>query len=142
MADVPLLTTNEAKQSGFEWNDKARASTRELTLRELFEAQAARTPEVIALRFEDTALSYRELNERANQLAHYLQRTGVGPEVLVGILMQRSVEMIVSVLAILKAGGAYVPVDPAYPFERLSFMVHDSGLRMLLTQERLSEVPG
>src|SRR5215213_4590311 len=142
------LSDSEARLSPEFNSDLDEAATvgrlypRELSLSELFEAQAACTPEAIALRFEDTALSYRELNERANQLAHYLQRTGVGPEVLVGILIDRSVEMIVAVLAILKAGGAYVPVDPAYPFERLSFMVHDSGLRMLLTQERLSEVPG
>ena len=96
------------------------------------------------LRFslKTTALSYRELNERANQLARYLQRSGVGSEVLVGILMQRSVEMIVAVLGILKAGGAYVPLDPTYPLERLAFMVRDSGLQMLLTQERLGEVAG
>jgi amino acid adenylation domain-containing protein/non-ribosomal peptide synthase protein (TIGR01720 family) len=142
IADVPLLTIAEEQQILFEWNETATDYPRELTLSELFEEQAARTPEAVALCFADTTVSYRELNERANQLAWYLQRQGVGPEVLVGILMDRSVELIVAVLGILKAGGAYVPIDPAYPFERLSFMVHDSGLRMLLTQDRLSEVPG
>src|SRR6202008_769036 len=124
------------------WNETATEYARELTLSELFEAQAARTPAAVALRFEATTVSYGELNERANQLAYYLQRQGVGPEVLVGILMDRSVEMIVAVLGILKAGGAYVPLDPSYPGERLAFMVHDAGLRLLLTGERLSEVPG
>ena len=112
-----------------------------LSLSELFEAQAARTPETVALRFEDTALTYRELNERANQLAHYLQRSGVGPDVLVGILMHRSVEMLVAVLGILKAGGAYVPLDPSYPGERLAFMAQDAGLDVA-DAGTLSEVPG
>jgi len=106
---------------------------------ELFEEQAEKTPDAVAVVFEDHQLTYRELNEKANQLAHYLQRSGVGPEVLVGILMQRSVEMIISVLGILKAGGAYVPLDPSYPLKRLAFMVQDCGLRMLLTQG--GEVP-
>ena len=138
--DVPLLTITEEQQILFEWNETATEYPRELSLSELFEAQAARTPEAVALLFEDTALTYRELNERANQLARYLQRTGVGPEVLVGILMNRSMEMIVAVLGILKAGGAYVPLDPSYPLERLAFMVQDSGMRLLLTGERLSEI--
>jgi amino acid adenylation domain-containing protein/non-ribosomal peptide synthase protein (TIGR01720 family) len=140
IADVPLLTITEEQQILSEWNETATPYPRELSLSELFEAQVARTPEAMALLFEDTALTYRELNERANQLARYLQRTGVGPEVLVGILMNRSVEMIVALLGILKAGGAYVPLDPGYPVERLEFMVQDSGIRLLLTRERLSEV--
>jgi amino acid adenylation domain-containing protein len=123
-------------------HEQRRSYSRELTLSDLFEVQAARTPEAIALVFEDTALSYRELNERANQLARYLQRAGVGPEMLVGILMNRSVEMIVGVLGILKAGGAYVPLDPSYPLERLTFMVQDSGMRLMLTQrDLLANVP-
>jgi amino acid adenylation domain-containing protein len=142
IADVPLLTITEEQQILFEWNETATEYPRELSLSEVFEAQAARTPEVVALLFEDTALTYRELNERANQLARYLQRAGVGPEVLVGILMNRSVEMIVAVLGIVKAGGAYVPLDPSYPLERLAFMVQDSGIRLLLTQECLREVAG
>ena len=140
-AEVPLLTLTEEQQILFEWNETATEYPRELTLSELFEAQATRTPEAVALLFEDTAISYRELNERANQLARYLQRTGVGPEIRVGILMNHSVEMIVAVLGILKAGGAYVPLDPSSPLEQLAFMFHDSGLQLLLTQERLSEIP-
>jgi non-ribosomal peptide synthetase component F len=140
--EIELLSEAERQQIIEGWNETAAVYPRELMVSELFEAQAARTPEAFALRFEDTVLSYRELNERANQLARYLQRHGVGPEVLVGILMQRSVEMIVAVLGILKAGGAYVPLDPSYPVERLAFMVQDSGVRMLLTQEGIPEVPG
>jgi non-ribosomal peptide synthetase component F len=141
--EIGLLGEAERRQVIEGWNEPEREYAPALTLSELFEAQAARTPEAPALSFEDITLSYRELNERANQLAHYLQRSGVGPDVLVGILMHRSVEMIVAVLGILKAGGAYVPLDPSYPRERLAFMVQDAGVRMLLTQEELlNEVPG
>ncbi|HSL71820.1 MAG TPA: condensation domain-containing protein, partial [Longimicrobiales bacterium] len=135
--EIELLSENERRQIIHGWNETAAAYPRELLLSELFETQAACTPETVALRFEDTAHTYRELNERSNQLAHYLQRSGVGPDVLVGILMHRSVEMIVAVLGILKAGGAYVPLDPSYPRARLAFMVQDAGLRMLLTEEEL-----
>jgi amino acid adenylation domain-containing protein len=139
--EIELLSEEERRQLIEGWNETAAAYPRE-TLSELFEAQASRTPEAVALLFEDTALSYRELNERANQLARYLQRAGVGPEMLVGILMNRSVEMIVAVLGILKAGGAYVPLDPSYPPERVAFMVQDSGMRLLLTQRELrAQVP-
>ncbi|HEY9127691.1 MAG TPA: amino acid adenylation domain-containing protein, partial [Acidobacteriaceae bacterium] len=140
--EIDLLSEAERRHIIEEWNDTAAAYPRELTLSQLFEAQAARTPEAVALCFEDTALSYRELNERANQLARYLQRRGVGPEVLVGILSDRSVEMVVALLGILKAGGAYVPLDPSYPAERLAFMVQDSGLWILLTDRRRSKLPG
>ena len=141
--EIDLLSDAERRQVIQGWNATAREYAPAFTLSELFEAQAARTPETVALRFEGATLTYRELNERANQLAHYLQRSGVGPDVLVGILMHRSMEMIVAVLGILKAGGAYVPLDPSYPRERLAFMVQDAGLRMLLTQEELlNEVPG
>ena len=141
IADVPLLTITEEQQILFEWNETATEYPRELSLGQLFEAQAARTPEAVALLFEDRELTYRELNERANQLARYLQRAGVGPEVLAGILMDRSVHMIVAVLGILKAGGAYVPLDESDSLEQLAFMIYDSGLRLLLTRERLTEIP-
>src|SRR5262245_33832201 len=94
-----------------------------LFIHEWFELQAERTPDVVALVFEDLELSYRELNTRANQLAHRLQRLGVGPDVLAGLFMERSLEMVIALLGILKAGGAYVPLDPEYPSERLSFMI-------------------
>jgi amino acid adenylation domain-containing protein len=103
----------------------------------LFEAQVGRNPDVVAIVFQDRHLTYRELNRRANQLAHYLQRLGVGPEVLVGLCVERSLEMIVGLFAILKAGGAYLPLDPTYPAERLAFMLADSQASVLVTQESL-----
>ena len=93
----------------------------------------------IALEFEGKQLTYRELNRRANQLAHYLQGLGIGPEKLVGICIERSIEMVVGLLGILKAGGAYVPLDPAYPKERLAFMMEDSQASVLLTSESMIE---
>ena len=137
--EIDLLSEAERRQLIEGWNETAAAYPRELTLSELFEAQCARTPEAVALVFNDTTLSYRELNERANQLARYLQRKGVGPEVLVGMLMDRSVEMVVGLLGILKAGGAYVPLDPSYPDERLRFMLADAAVKVLITQEDLLE---
>ena len=106
---------------------------------DLFEAQVERTPDAVAIVFEGEAFTYRELNARANQLAHYLIKRGVGPDVLVGICVERSLEMVVGLLGILKAGGAYVPLDAEYPRERLEFMVRDTGIRILLTQRRLTE---
>jgi amino acid adenylation domain-containing protein len=103
----------------------------------LFQAQAERTPDAAALVSGGESLTYRQLNERANRLAHHLRRLGVGPEVRVGICLERGVELVVSILAVLKAGGAYVPLDPAYPAERLAFMLADSGVAVLVTRERL-----
>src|SRR6201999_4377622 len=97
-----------------------------------------RTPDAVAVVFEDEQLSYAELNSRANQLAHYLQGLGVGPDARVALCAERSLEMIVALLAVLKAGGAYVPLDPAYPEERLSFMLEDSAPVVLLRQSHLS----
>lgn len=108
-------------------------------IHQLVELQVSKTPDAIAVIFEDQQLTYRELNERANQLAHYLQTLGVKPEVLVGICVERSLEMIVGLLGILKAGGAYVPLDPSYPQERLSFIIEDTQLPVLLTQHHLLE---
>ncbi len=98
-----------------------------------------RTPDATAVVFENERLTYRELNRRANQLAHHLVKLGVGPDVLVGILVERSLEMVVGLLGILKAGGAYVPLDPAYPRERVAFMLEDSEVPVLLTQRHLLE---
>jgi amino acid adenylation domain-containing protein len=103
----------------------------------LFEARAEHAPEAVAAVFEDRSLGYRELNERANRLAHHLAGLGVGPEVRVGICLERSLEMVVAVLAVLKAGGAYVPLDPGYPAQRLAWMLDDAGVAVLLTRERL-----
>ena len=112
---------------------------RDYCIHELFEQQAERTPDAIALVVDEDTHTYSELNARANQLAHYLTAHGVGPEMPVGICVERSVEMIVGLLGILKAGGAYVPLDAAYPSERLMFMVADSGMRILLTQQHLAQ---
>ncbi|HEY0547314.1 MAG TPA: condensation domain-containing protein, partial [Pyrinomonadaceae bacterium] len=108
-------------------------------LQQLFEARAERTPDAVALVFEDERVSYRELNERANQLAHQLQTSGVRPDVLVAVCLERSIEMVVALLGVLKAGGAYVPLDPAYPQERLAFMLDDCRAPVLITQKHLRE---
>ena len=120
-----------------ERNHGVRNHTRDKCIHELFEAQAERTPEAVALIFEDQHLTYRELNERANQLAHHLQKLGVGPETLVGLFLERSLEMVVGLVAILKAGGAYVPMDPKYPRERLTFMLKDAHSPVVVTQKLL-----
>jgi non-ribosomal peptide synthetase component F len=104
----------------------------------LFEEQVEQTPDAIAIVFEDEQLTYRQLNNRSNQIAHYLQKLGVGSEVLVGICLERSVGMIVGLLGILKAGGVYVPLDPAYPQERLNFMLEDAQVSILLTHSLLA----
>jgi non-ribosomal peptide synthetase component F len=107
------------------------------SVHESFEDQVESTPDAIALVFEAEQLTYRELNTRANQLAHYLRSLGVGPEMPVAIGMERSLEMVVGILGILKAGGAYVPLDPKYPKERLDFMVKDSNSPVLVTKRRM-----
>jgi amino acid adenylation domain-containing protein len=140
--ELPLLTASEHHQLR-DWNQTSAAYPQEVCLHELFEAQVQRTPEHIALSFNDHRLSYSELNHRANRLAHQLHALGVGPEVLVGLLMERSVELMVALLGILKAGGAYLPLDPSYPLERLSFMLEDARAPVLLTQSGLVELlPG
>jgi amino acid adenylation domain-containing protein len=137
ISDLPILTETEKHQLLVEWNKTERDYPKDKCIQELFEAQVEKTPDAVAVIFEEQQLTYRELNQRANQLAHYLQKLGVGPEVLVGICMQRSLELIVGLLGILKAGGAYVPLDPGYPKERLSFMLTDTQAPVLLTQQEL-----
>ena len=119
-----MLDALERQQILMDWNATTRSYPRKL-LHELIENQVERTPEAPALVFEDKQLSYRELNIRANQLAHYLRKQGVGPEVLVAVCMERSLEMMTALLAVLKAGGAYVPLDPEYPRERLATMLEE-----------------
>src|SRR2546430_766692 len=109
------------------------AQSRNSCVHELFEEQAERTPDAVAVVFEAEHLTYRELNARANQLGHYLRARGVGAEVLVGICVDRSLEMIVGLLGILKAGGSYLPLDPSYPRERLSLMLGEGEVRVMLT---------
>ncbi len=135
IATLPILTEAERRQLLVEWNDTAADYPKDKCIHQLFEEQVERTPDAIALEFEDKQITYRELNRRANQLAHHLISLGIGPEKLVGICVERSIEMVVGLLAILKAGGAYVPLDPAYPQERLRFMLDDSQVSVLLTQE-------
>lgn len=136
---LPLLTEAERHQLLVEWNDTQADYPQDVCVHELFETQVERAPDAVAVVFENQRLTYRDLNARANQLAHYLQALGVGPEVLVGICVERSVEMIVGLLGILKAGGAYVPLDPTYPKERLAFMLKDTQTPVLLTQQHLLE---
>ena len=112
---------------------------RDRCVHELFAAQAARTPEAIALVYEDEQLSYGELERRSNQLAHHLRGLGVGPEVVVGLCVERSAAMVIGLLGILKAGGAYLPLDPSYPSERLAYMLGDAKALLLLTQTQLAE---
>jgi amino acid adenylation domain-containing protein len=133
-----LLPNEELQTILYEWNDTAQSDLTSECYQQLFEAQVARTPQARAIVLAQEELSYEELNRRANQLAHYLQTAGVKPDVPVGVLLDRSLETIVALLAIFKAGGAYVPLDPQYPDDRLKFMVHDAGIELLVTQEKLS----
>jgi amino acid adenylation domain-containing protein len=157
ITDLPLLTGAEWRQLLVEWNDTQAEYSRGKCMHHLFETQVERTPDAVAVVFpsinlsasagqdgdqtydvaQDRRLTYRELNARANQLAHYLQGLGIKSETLVGIYMERSLEMMVALLGTLKAGGAYVPLDPTYPRERLTFMLQDSQALVLLTQEKL-----
>ena len=137
LSDLPLLTEPERHQMLVEWNDTETDCPGDLCIHQLFEAQVERLPDAVAVVFEDQQLTYSELNARANQLAHYLRTRKVGPEVVVGLCLERSLEMVVAVLGILKAGGAYVPLDPEYPRARLAYMLEDTQVRLLLTQERL-----
>jgi amino acid adenylation domain-containing protein len=137
LSDLPLLSEREKRQLLVEWNDTGVAYPSDRCIHELFEAQVNRSPDDVALLFENERLSYRELNEQANRVAHYLREAGVENGELVGLFTSRSLRMVVALLGILKAGGAYLPLDERYPAERLDFMLKDSGVRVLLTEERL-----
>jgi putative pyridoxal-dependent aspartate 1-decarboxylase len=136
VSELPLLTESERHQLLVEWNNTEEEYPQKC-LHQLFEEQVEKTPDAVAVVFEDQQLTYRQLNAKANQLARYLQHLGVKPEMLVGICVERSLEMVIGLLAILKAGGVYVPLDPHYPQERLSYMIADSGVAVLLTQSSL-----
>ncbi|MEH2407387.1 MAG: non-ribosomal peptide synthetase [Nostoc sp.] len=125
------------KHLPIEWNHTQTDYPQQACIHQLFEAQVEKTPDAIALIFNNQHLTYRDLNSRANQLAQHLQSLGVGTEILVGICIERSLEMVVALLAILKAGGAYVPLDPGYPQERLAFILSDTQVSVLLTQKEL-----
>ncbi|HEY6968326.1 MAG TPA: amino acid adenylation domain-containing protein, partial [Candidatus Angelobacter sp.] len=136
--EIPLLTTGEREQLLVEWNGTEAEYPREKCLQELFEEQVERTPGAVALVCEGYQLTYEQLNARANQLARYLRKLGVRREVCAGLLMERSLEMVVACLGVLKAGGAYVALDPESPVERLAYMLEDSKPVVLLTQEQIS----
>jgi natural product biosynthesis luciferase-like monooxygenase protein/FkbM family methyltransferase len=138
IVDLQLLTPLDTRLLLSDFNDTAAGYDEELCLHNVFEEQAKRTPNQTALVFRDREYNYSELNRRANQLAHHLKKLGVGPEVCVGICLERSLEMVVGLLGILKAGGAYLPLDPAYPKDRLDYMLADSEARVLLTQSDLA----
>jgi amino acid adenylation domain-containing protein len=154
MRDIRLLTETERRQILIDWNHTATTDRlvgsagpqmergdiwdRSCTIHEVFAERARRNPEAVALVFEDQRLTYRELNQRANQLARSLQRRGVGPDIPVAVCLERSIELVVALLGILKAGGAYVPVDPSYPSERIAFMLRDLQAGILLTQEHIA----
>uniref|UniRef100_A0A2P1CZA1 AptA2 n=1 Tax=Nostoc sp. HIID-D1B TaxID=2027338 RepID=A0A2P1CZA1_9NOSO len=137
--DISALTEQERHEILIGWNDTKVDYPKHLCIHQLFEAQVERTPDSIAVVFKEQQLTYQELNYQANKIANYLQSLGVKPEVLVGICVERSLEMVVGLLGILKAGGAYVPLDPTYPKERLSFMLSDSQVQVLLTQQKFIE---
>ncbi len=138
ISELPLLTPEEKKQF-VEWNDTQVDYPKNVCLHQLVEAQVERTPEAVALIYEGEHLTYGKMNVRANRLAHYLRKLGVGPGVLVGLYMERSLEMVIGLLGIIKAGGVYIPLDPSYPLQRITFMLEDSEAAVLVTQERLIE---
>ena len=137
ISELPLLTAAEQQQFQVEWNRTQANYPRQACLHHLFTAQVEQTPDAVAVVFDQEQLTYQELNQRANQLAHHLQTLGVKPDVLVGVLVERSLDMIIGLLGVLKAGGAYVPLDPIYPQERLAFMLSDAQIPVLLTQQAL-----
>jgi amino acid adenylation domain-containing protein len=141
LGDVPILTGGERKQLLDDWNNTKHALLHEDSVVDLFQAQQQRTPDAVAFICGDERITYAELNARANRLAHHLQALGVGPEVLVGLCIERSFDFVVALLAIFKAGGAYLPLDPAYPRERLEFMLKDAGVTVLVTLDRKVSAP-
>ncbi|MEO1183788.1 MAG: amino acid adenylation domain-containing protein, partial [Cyanobacteria bacterium J06636_27] len=140
IGELPLLTPIEQQQILIEWNQTQKEFSQDLCFHQLFEAQVEKNSNAVAIIYNNEQLTYQQLNQRSNQLAHHLQSLGVSPEVRVGICIKRSPEMIVAMLAIHKAGGAYVPLDPAYPIERLAFMVEDAQISLLLTHGKTQEV--
>jgi amino acid adenylation domain-containing protein len=135
--ELQVLTDSETRELLVERNNTRADFPLDVCVHELFEAQVTGTPEAIAVEFQGERVTYRELNSRANQLANYLRQNGVGPEMLVGICIERSVEMLVAILGVLKAGGGYLPLDSKYPRERIAFMVEDAGVSIILTQQQL-----
>jgi amino acid adenylation domain-containing protein len=139
LSELPLLSEAERRQLSA-WNDTAAEYPRGVPLAQLVEEQVKRTPDALAAVFEDSSITYRSLNERANRLAHELRKHGAGPDRLVGVCLERSVDMILALLAIVKVGAAYVPLDPDLPPGRLSYMIEDSGMQILVTQRELRTI--
>jgi natural product biosynthesis luciferase-like monooxygenase protein/amino acid adenylation domain-containing protein len=137
LSTLPMLDADERQRMLVEWNATREDVTEQLCVHELIEAQAGRTPDSPAVSFGAETLSYRELEQRANRRAHELRRLGVGPDVLVGVCLERSAELLVSLLAVWKAGGAYVPLDPTYPRERIALMLEDAAAPVLITDRRI-----
>ena len=135
IADLDILEDAERQQIVVGWNDDGAPAPREAGVAELFAEQAAQTPDAIAAVYGGDEITYKQLNAQANRLARYLIRHGVGPDVPVGVLMDRSVDMLTGLLAVLKAGGAYVPLDPTYPADRLLFIVEDAGIQVVVCQQ-------
>ncbi|GER90193.1 hypothetical protein KDW_43550 [Dictyobacter vulcani] len=139
LAHLSMLTTAEQQHLTAAWNAIEMISAPQYCLHQLFEQQVAQQPTATAVRYENQSLTYEQLNNRANQLAHYLRSLGIGPDILVGLALERSLEMVIGILGILKAGGAYVPIDPMYPKERLAFLLEDASVPVLVTQQNLLE---
>jgi amino acid adenylation domain-containing protein len=137
IAQLPLLTEEELDRLLVDWNRTTADFPKEKCIHKLFEEQVKKRPDAVAVLFEDRHLTYGELNLRANQLAHYLKKLGVAPDALVGIFMDRSLEMVVSIYAILKAGGAYIPIDPSYPRDRVTYILDNSKASIIVTQRHL-----
>jgi amino acid adenylation domain-containing protein len=134
-----ILSSEDRQKLLLRWNDTASDYPRNLCIHQLFEQEAARRPDAVAVRFANEQLTYRQLNERANQLAHRLRKLGVGPEVMVGTLLDRSLDLVIGLLGILKAGGAFVPLDTSYPMERLEFMASDIAAPVMLVQDSVAQ---
>ncbi|MDQ7236354.1 amino acid adenylation domain-containing protein [Bacillus pacificus] len=140
VAEIEIISEEDKRKSLVEFNNPKLDVPPQVTIHEMFERQAMIYPNSIAVTYEKEKITYKELNERANQLAHYLQKKGVGPDTLVGLCVERSLEMIVGILGILKAGGAYVPLDPTYPEQRLQYILEDASIQLFVTQESLKEL--
>ncbi|HSX91436.1 MAG TPA: amino acid adenylation domain-containing protein [Hydrogenophaga sp.] len=139
LSALPMLSEPQQRQLLIDWNATAVDYPREQTVHGLFEAQVARTPQAVAVRFDEQSLSYAELNARANRLAHHLRALGAGAGSLVGVWMERGLDMVVAILGILKAGAAYVPLDPAFPKDRIDYMMEDAALAIVVTQSALAD---
>nr|WP_088328225.1 non-ribosomal peptide synthetase [Bacillus cereus] len=140
VAEIEIISEEDKRKSLVEFNNPKLDVPPQVTIHEMFKRQAMIYPNSIAVTYEKEKITYKELNERANQLAHYLQKKGVGPDTLVGLCVERSLEMIVGILGILKAGGAYVPLDPTYPEQRLQYILEDASIQLFVTQESLKEL--